>query len=430
MRPPLPRPAPTSALAVALCLCLAGCGRQSPEELGHAYVAPASLNLRRELMQKNSSVAILKYGERVSVIDVRRRFVKVRTQKGAEGWVDSLQLLSPEQMDQIRKNDQEELALPSEGAATVFEPLNVHIDPSRQSPAFAKIPEGGSIAVLAHRVEPKTSEPPHAPTFDFDRPQPLSRRQRKERAAKNKSNLPPPPPPPKPPDNWQELSAERIDGSESTAQMKANKEKEAAEQKKQELAKPIALEDWTLVRTKENQCGWVLSRNLLMSIPDEVAQYAEGKRISSYFDLGAVQDELKGVKHNWLWTTSSRVEPYDFDAWRVFLWNRRRHHYETSFRQRELEGYFPVHVDAPDSNPLERTFELITKDDDGKFRRRSYLFDGVRVHLTRTEDYQPGASNKATKPGGLDTNSLQAKIPKSGWFARQWTALKQRLSSN
>ncbi|MGA8028072.1 MAG: SH3 domain-containing protein [Bryobacteraceae bacterium] len=404
---------------------MTGCGTQSEDELGHAYVAPATLNLRRELIQKNNNVAVLKYGERVSVIDVRRRFVKVRSQNGAEGWVDSLQLLSPEQMDQIRKDNQEELALPSEGAATVFEALNIHLDPSRQSPAFTKIEEGASVAVLAHRVEPKTSGPPRPPAFGFDRREPLSRRQRRERQSKNKSNLPPPPPPPKPPENWQELSAERIDGSESTAEIKANKERDAAEQKKQELARPVVLEDWTLVRTKYNQCGWVLSRNLLMSIPDEVAQYAEGKRISSYFDLGAVQDEQKGLKHHWLWTISSRVEPYDFDAWRVFLWNRRRHRYETSYRQHDLEGYFPVHVDGP-------AFEVITQDDDGKFRRRAYLFDGVRVHLTRTEDYQPGASKKAGKPagkpGGLDTNSLEAKMPKSGWLARQWTALKRRIS--
>ena len=108
-----------------------------------------------------------------------------------------------------------------------------------------------------------------------------------------------------------------------------------------EPKKPVILEDWSLVRTKDNQIGWVLTRNLIMSIPDEVAQYAEGKRITSYFDLGAVHDELKGMKHNWLWTTSSAPLPYDFDAWRVFLWNRRRHRYETSYRQRDVEGYFP-----------------------------------------------------------------------------------------
>ena len=35
------------------------------------------------------------------------------------------------------------------------------------------------------------------------------------------------------------------------------------------------MEDWSLVRTKDGQIGWVLTRNLDMSIPDEVAQYAK-----------------------------------------------------------------------------------------------------------------------------------------------------------
>ncbi len=227
------------------------------------------------------------------------------------------------------------------------------------------------------------------------------------------------PPPPKPPDNWQELSAARIEGAQATADIKANEDKQAASKKTAELTKPVVLEDWTLVRTKDNQCGWVLSRNLMMSIPDEVAQYAEGKRITSYFDLGTVNDDVKGVKHDWLWTTSSTPEPYDFDSWRVFLWNRRRHRYETSFRQRDVEGYFPVHVDPVGSSASGRTFELITKDEDSRLLLRTYLFDSGRVHLLRMEDYHAGESAKASNPNGLDTNKLQAKIQQQGWLRRE-----------
>src|SRR5919202_998315 len=89
---------------LALLLVSAACTRSySGDELGEAYIAPATLNLRRDLVQKNSVVAVLKHGERVSIIDPRRRFVKIRTAKGEEGWVDSLQLLSSEQMEQIRR---------------------------------------------------------------------------------------------------------------------------------------------------------------------------------------------------------------------------------------------------------------------------------------------------------------------------------------
>ncbi len=368
----------------------------------------------------------MSHGERVDIIDVRRRFVQIRTRKGQEGWVDSLQLLSPEEMDQIRRDDERYLTYPSEGSAGVYEALNIHIEPSRQSPAFAKIPEGGSVAVLAHKLAPKSPAPYRAPTFE--RPQP-DRRGRKERVARH-SFLPAPPPPPKPPDNWQEMSTQKVDGAESTAERKARRDEEAAAKKAAALAevkKPVVMEEWTLVRTKNNEIGWVLARNLNMSIPDEVAQYAEGKRITSYFDLGSVQDEVKGLKHNWLWTTAAEQEPYDFDAWRVFIWNHRRHRYETSHRERDLEGYFPVHVDPADANAFGRTFEIITKDDDGKMRRRKYTFDGTLVHLAGTEYYNAAAAAESARAGGIDTSKLQSKVPHDSWFRRQWNNLRHQF---
>ncbi len=413
-------------IAVIAFSVLAGCGREAVEVIGQAYVAPEKLNLRRELTQKNVTAAVLNHGELVDIIDVRRRWVKVRTRKGQQGWVDSLQLLTQEQMDRIHRDDQRYLTYPSEGSAGVYESLNIHIEPNRQSPAFARIAEGGSVAVLAYQLTPKLNTPPRPPVFE--RPQP-ERHRRKERAIK-KSFLPPAPQPPKPPENWQEISTEKVDGAESIAEQKTRKDQEAAEKKMAELKKPVLMEDWALVRTKDNQVGWVLSHNLLMSIPDEVAQYAEGKRITSYFDLGAVQDEEKGVKHNWLWTTASELEPYDFDAWRVFIWNRRHHRFETSYRERDLVGYFPVHVDPADPNAFDRTFELITKDDDDKLRRRRYSFDGTRVHLIGTEDYRPGESAETSKASGIDTNKLESKKPHDNWFKREWSGMKQRLSGS
>lgn len=408
------------ALSITL-LGLAGCGVPSSDVLGHAYVAPASLHLRREVGQK-STVAVLKHGEKVSIVDVRRRFVKIRSAKGGEGWVDSNELLSPEQMDQLRRERERALSLPSQAAAAPFEPLNLHIEADRRSPAFAQIPEGASVAVLAHRLAPKNNAAPRAPAFVIERPQP-ARKPHHEKQSKTSAYLPPKPPAPKPPPNWEQLFAPPMESAVSPESKPAANARPASD-----LSKPVVLEDWTLVRTKDNQCGWVLSRNLMMSIPDEVAQYAEGKHITSYFDLGVVNDEAKGPKHNWLWTTSAEPEPYDFDSWRVFLWNRRHHRYETSYRQRDLEGYFPVHVDAPDANPGGRAFEIITKDDDGQFRRRTYLFDGVRVHLIGTEAVRPGGVPAESKPAALDAQKLQQNASHPGWLAREWGQLKKRIA--
>jgi uncharacterized protein YgiM (DUF1202 family) len=413
-----------AAAAVSIfLLLLASLGCAQPREvLGQAYVAPASLNVRSQLALKSGAVATLKHGDLVDIVDVQRRMVKVRTAAGFEGWVDSLSLLSVDQMNQLRRERKAALLLPAEGSATAFETMNIHITPARTAAAFAKIPEGGSVSILGRKVTPKLSPPVRGPSLMFERPQASNRKQRKELSTKLSLRVPPRPAPPKAPANWQELSSERIDGGHADLPKKPEAAKPAEAPKK-----PVVMDDWTLVRTKANEVGWVLTRNLLMSIPDEVAQYAEGKHITSFFDLGTVQDEVKGVKHHWLWTTGPMLLPYDFDSWRVFLWNRRRHRYETSYRQHDLEGYFPVRVDPAEANADTRTFQLVTKDDDGKFRRRSYVFDGSRVHLTRTEDYTPGAAPRPQPVASIDTGKLQMKLRASGWLKRQWTAIMQRF---
>jgi uncharacterized protein YgiM (DUF1202 family) len=409
-------------------LSLAGCGTERATSLGEAYVAPASLNLRSALTVKSTTVAVLKHGDHLNVIDVKRRYVKVQTDKGIEGWLDSRQLLSKEQMDQLRKDTAAELRLTSQGRATTFDVLNVHIEPDRRSPALAQIPASGSVDVLAHTAVPRVSAAQPAPTPSFLKPPPPSpRHSKKPKPQKAISLKPPMPPAPKPPPNWQELSSERVNGPTRAEQLKAQKEEaeakraaEAAEAAK----KPVILEDWTLIRTAEKKVGWVLARNLYMSIPDDVAQYAEGQRITSYFDLGAVQDEEKGVKHNWLWTTASKPQNFDFDRFRVFIWNRRRHRFETSYRQKDLIGYFPVEVEPAQPGEVQRRFSLILQDENGNFSKKRYLFDGTRVHLVSTEAYLPQNSGP-TKAPVLEVQKLESKRPAPGWLHRQLDRLRR-----
>lgn len=420
-----------ASIAVFLLLCCfyAGCASAPQDNQAQAYVAPASVNLRPQLNQKGSSGTILHFAEPVSIIDARRRYVKVRARNGAEGWVDSLDLLSPGEMNRIKQEREHALQLPSEGTATAYETLNIHLDPNRKSPAFAQIGEGTPVSILARKATPKLSDAVR-PSFALERPKPPARKQRKEHAAKAGLRTPPMPPPPKPPENWEHLLGGNADESEAPEQSPAQaKPATPPRGKPASPPKPVTLEDWNLIRTKNDQIGWVLSRNLMMSIPDDVAQYAGGKHITSFFDLGTVNDERDGAKHNWLWTTASGGQSFDFDSWRVFLWNRRRHRYETSYRQHDLEGYFPVRVDTPDSNTAGRTFHLITQDDDGKLRSRAYLFDGTLVHLTGTEDYSRNGSKQATGAQDLNANSALSKTTQENWLQRNWQSWKQMLSS-
>src|SRR6202030_973377 len=97
----------------------------------------------------------------------------------------------------------------------------------------------------------------------------------------------PPPAPPVPPQDWVALSKER------------------ARTPEEDLA-PTATDDWTLIRKQSGESGWVLSSRLYMAMPDEVAQYAEGHRITSYFSLGKIRDGDQ-QKDIWLWTTAGTL---------------------------------------------------------------------------------------------------------------------------
>jgi hypothetical protein len=151
----------------------------------------------------------------------------------------------------------------------------------------------------------------------------------------------------------------------------------------------------------------VLTRRLFMSIPDEVAQYAEGHRITSYFSLGEVEDGDQ-KKHNWLWTTTAGgLESYDFDSFRVFVWSLRRHRYETAYIERNLRGYLPVEVRpvtlassararpgaAPPTFP---GFSVCVEKNDGKRYWRRYAFI---VNVVRSAGESPCAFQPREVPG-------------------------------
>ena len=407
-----------AALLLVICgaLAMASChssrqsaGKQSASELpsiGIAYVGPISMNLRQDLAAKSPGVTEVKHGDRLDIIEVRRRLVRVRTVEGVEGWVDANLLLSAQQMDDLLKLANDAGKLPSQGAATVFEALNMHSEPNRSSPSFHQIPEGGSVEVLAHRATPRVAARPKAAALAKAVAVPKASKKESKKAA---AMLLPPPAPPAPPADWEKMSRPRAsDLPDYTAP---------------EAPPPPPLDDWDLVRTKDGTAGWVLARNLYMSVPDDVAQYAEGNRITAYLSIGDVQDGDQ-VKHNWLWTTAaSSLKTAEFDSFRVFVWSKSRHRYETAFIERNVTGFFPVElvavpVDKKASGAPEKGFSLIVQDKDGALYKRTYGFSGYHVRLiSKTAAARNEASPGAGSVPVVEGRSSQSKET-DGWWRR------------
>jgi hypothetical protein len=395
-----------SLLVFAILLISCDSQRDRTPALAQAFAGPNTLTLRQDLSAKSPVTATVHHGEPLDILEYKRRFIKVRTAGGIAGWTDVKQLLSPEQMSALQHLSDLALSSPSQGVASAFEVLNVHTEASRTSPSFVQIAEGGKVDVVGHKVTPRSQAPTSMPPPPPPKPR-VPRRRAKDKAAA-KIQPPPMPPAPKPPANWLELS----------------KPGPALVEPKKDAVNvpppaPVHLDDWTLIRAKDGKAGWVLSRMLTMSIPDDVAQYAEGHRITSYFPMGKVQDGDQ-VKYNYLWTTvRSGTENYEFDSWRFFIWSKKHHRYETAYIQRDVVGHYPVTVNTSGEDP---TFTLILEGDDGSLHKKTFNFNGYRVSLVENVPYLPPA------PGAEKQSSVAAAqaAPKAGqsWFA----GIKDRVS--
>ena len=355
-------------LAISLVSCESSPNRANP--IGEAFAGPAVLKIRRDIPLESPVVATVKHGERLALLQKRRRFFKVRVASGVEGWTDERQLLAKQDMDKLRELAAHAAKMPPQGQATAFGELNVHTQPSRQSPSFLQIKENEKVEVLTHVATPR---------MDLTRKALLPPAAKKDKPAVKRAPkdvryppLAPLPQPPGPPANWLDLSRTDLSLEDS----------EESESEKE--AKPVAMDDWSLIRTPGGESGWVLTRRLVMAIPDEVAQYAEGHRIVSYFSLGEVADDDK-KKANWLWTTiRDGSREYDFDSFRVFVWSLHRHRYETAYIERNLHGYAPVllgQVDLSTANTKSKSapskfpgFSLCVENKQGQKVRRSYAF--------------------------------------------------------
>ncbi|MBK7926544.1 MAG: hypothetical protein IPJ98_03370 [Bryobacterales bacterium] len=350
---------------VCALLWLSACRTGPPREkaIGEAFVGPVSLNLRDDLAARATVAATVKHGERLEILERRRRFAKVRTAEGKQGWTDGRMLLTPPQMARLRKVAERAAEMPSQGKASVFDLLNVHTDPNRQAPSFYQIREEEVVDVIGGKPTPRVPYVPGTP-----------------------------------------------DGYDPAA-----------------LPPDADQDDWHLVRLKDGRAGWVLARMVLMSIPDEVAQYAEGQRITSYFSLGQVKatsrDRTQETVHDhWLWTTiSTRYSPYHFDSLRVFVFNPWRRRYETAYIERNMKGYYPVVVHDPSSPGALPNFTVLAEDKDGVLRKRTYEFNGFRARIVSREPFEgqlhdSGLPVIAEEPAARQENGRGI-----------WESLKQRM---
>ncbi len=314
---------------------LTACSRHN-KSADIAYVSAPQVVLRDRVAAVFNKNGIVKNGDRVQILEREKRFARVRTQEGVEGWMEERYLVSQQVFDGFQKLTTDEQNDPVQAVGTTRNDTNIHLEPGREAEHLYQLNQGTKLSVLKRATTEKVL--PGA------------------------------------------LPTPKTEGKSSNG------------------ASPI-MEDWWLIRDPQGHVGWVLARLVDIDVPLDIAQYAEGQRIVAFFALNEVMDGDKKIpQYLVLLTEPHDGMDFDFNQARVYTWNVRRHRYETAYRERNLNGVLPVTVSQEnfDKEGVLPVFVLRVRDENGNTTERKYKLNTpiVKRVLAPGEEPKPPAKRK------------------------------------
>jgi SH3-like domain-containing protein len=143
-------------LLVATASLFSACGRHRQHVLEVDYVSAPQVTLRDQLAQVYNKVGTAKNGDRVEVLDRERRFCRVRTSSGAEGWVEQRYLVSQQVYDSFQKLAQQQKDAPVETTAVTRNDTNLHVAPGRDTDHLYQLAQGAKVAVFKRETVEKS----------------------------------------------------------------------------------------------------------------------------------------------------------------------------------------------------------------------------------------------------------------------------------
>ena len=289
---------------IALLCAGLGCGRLRPRPSeNYVYVDAKQTFLRDRVAAVSNRTGTVSNGDRLEILEHGRRFLRVKTDKGVTGWIDEKAVVSQGVYDSFEQMKRQFAFQVPVASAVVRDEVYLHVKPGRDTDKLFRLGEGDKLKLLRRATLEKMLPPGQkAPALT-----PVVRRGKKAKSSEEPEvdpNAPAPPP----------------------------------------------MEDWWLVRLADGRTGWLLSRMMDVDAPDSLTRYSEGQRFVGAYVLRTVNDpeapmENKNVTE-WVTVLSPYKSglPYDFDQVRVFIWNVKKHRYETGFREKNIAGYLPVGI--------------------------------------------------------------------------------------
>ena len=295
----------TALAVVSVCLLVAmgGCSRLRPAlSAQYVYVTAKQTFLRDRVAAVSNRTATVENGEKLKVLERGRRFFRVQTEKGEQGWIDEKVVATQAIFDQFEALKKQHQADPEVASGVVRDDVYLHASPGRDTERFYRLAEGEKLKLL-------------------------------KRATLSK---------PLPPGMRAEPAPAAVTARKGVKTGPGKSPPEAPEE-------PV-MEDWWLVRDSKGDTGWLFSRMMDVDAPDAITRYSEGQRIVGAYVLTTVndpdvpQDEKNIPEYVTVMSPYKAGLTYDFDQVRVFTWNVKKHRYETGSRDKNIEGYLPVEI--------------------------------------------------------------------------------------
>jgi len=306
-------------LVIAVLLLAAGCGRGRHRVLEVAYVSAPQAALRDQVAAIFNRVGNVKNGERVEVLEREKRFARVRTASGTEGWIEQRFLVDQKTYDALQKLTADNQNDPMQAPGVLRNETNLHVTPGRETEHLYQLASGAKVSILKRGTaekQPSAAIPTRPGTKAAG---PLL-------------------------EDWWLVRDDQSRVGWVLARMV-------------DVDAPLEVAQYA-----EGQ------RLVAFFVLDQVPDNDKGvqKQVSQYLCL--LTDPHDGL-------------PYDFDQVRVFTWNTRKHRYETAYREHGLDGVLPVTVtnESFDKEGTLPVFILRVKDDAGTVTERKYKLNNPIV---------------------------------------------------
>lgn len=318
-------------VTILAALAVTGCSR-GRRALEINYISAPQAALRDQVSAVYNKVGVVKNGERVEVLDRERRFVKVRTSSGAEGWMEQRYLISQKVYDQLQKLAQDHRDDPVQAAGVTRNDTNIHLEPARDSEHLYQLTTGEKVSIIKRATtekEPGVS-PPAAPANKKGAPSPVMEDWWLVRDSQGRTG-------------W--ILARMVD-----------------------IDVPLDVAQYA--EGQRIQAFFVID-----SVQDA------DKKVPEYLVL--LNEPKDGM-------------PSDFNQIRVFTWNVRKHRYETAYRERNLAGVFPVTLgqEAFDKEGTLPTFAVRVQDQQGNVSERKYKLNTPIVRRVLAPGEKPQKASR------------------------------------